>query len=122
MTKETNTVGSRIRECRKALGLSQEALAELLYVKKATIRKYENGYNDIPATMIVALADALGTTPNYLLLGQPEGAATDAWIEDMLLIMNKISEPVYRDLALKQLKCIAETVSRSDENSCQLLS
>jgi len=26
----------------------------------------------------VALADALGTTPNYLLLGQPEGAATDA--------------------------------------------
>ncbi len=121
MTKETNTVGSRIRECRKALGLSQEALAELLYVKKATISKYENGYNDIPATMIVALADALGTTPNYLLLGQPEGAATHAWIEDMLLIMNKISEPVYRDLALKQLKCIAETVSRSDENSCKLL-
>ncbi len=46
---------------------------------------------------------------------------TDAWIEDMLLIMNKISEPIYRDLALKQLKCIAETVSRSDENSCKLL-
>lgn len=88
---------------------------------KETISKYENGYNDIPATMIVALADALGTTPNYLLLGQPEGAATDAWIEDMLLIMNKISEPVYRDLALKQLKCIAETVSGSDENSCKLL-
>ena len=108
MTKETNTIGARIRECRKAMGLSQEALAELLYVKKATISKYENGYNDIPATMIVALADALGTTPNYLLLGRPEGAATDAWIEDMLQVMKKITEPIYRDLALKQLKCIAE--------------
>ena len=42
MTKETNTVGSRIRERRKALGLSQKALAELLYLKKATISKYEN--------------------------------------------------------------------------------
>lgn len=88
-------------------------LAELLYVKKAIISKYENGYNDIPATMIVALADVLEITPNYLVLGQNEGKLTDAWIEDMLLIMNKISEPFYKDLALKQLRCIAETVSGS---------
>ena len=110
MTKETNTIGSRIRECRKAMGLSQEALAELLYVKKATISKYENGYNDIPASVIVALAKALETTPNYLLLGQSEGELADTWIEDMLLVMKKITEPAYKDLALKQLKCIAETL------------
>ena len=61
--------------------------------------------------MIVALADALGTTPNYLLLGQPEGAATDAWIEDMMLVMKKIKDSTYRDLALKQLKCIANMIS-----------
>ena len=31
-----NTIGTRIKECRKAMGLSQEALAELLYMKKNT--------------------------------------------------------------------------------------
>lgn len=52
MTKETNTIGSRIRECRKALGLSQEALAELLYVQKNTICRYEK---DVQRIMQCAL-------------------------------------------------------------------
>ena len=32
----------------------------------------------------------------------------DTWIEDMLQVMKKITEPIYRDLVLKQLKCIVE--------------
>ena len=104
MTKETNTVGSRIRECRKALGLSQEALAELLYMKKNTISRYENDEHDIPSSNIVALAEALETTPDYLLLGKTE---EDPWMKDVIRVLGSIQDPAMRKLALDQLKCIA---------------
>ncbi len=105
MEKETETIGSRIRECRKALGLSQEALAELLYMKKNTICRYEKDEHDIPASVVVALAGALHTTPNHLLLGESEG---DPWMEDALQVLACIRDPLLRKLAVNQLRCIAE--------------
>ena len=36
-TNAENTMGTRIREMRKAAGMSQEQLAEILCTKKATI-------------------------------------------------------------------------------------
>ena len=72
MNKENNTVGSRIRECRKEMGYSQETLAAMLYMKKTTICKYEKDEHDIPSSVMVELAKALHTTPNYLLLGDIE--------------------------------------------------
>ena len=53
MNKENNTVESRIRECRKEMGYSQETLAAMLYMKKTTICKYEKGERDITGAMIV---------------------------------------------------------------------
>ena len=102
--KGKNTVGSRIRECRKVMGLSQEALAELLYVKKSTICRYEKDEHDIPSSSIVALAKALHTTPNYLLMGEAE---EDPWMEDVMQVLSEIKDPAMRKLALNQLKCIA---------------
>ena len=77
MSKEIKTVGARIRECRKEMGYSQETLAAMLYMKKTTICKYEKDLHDIPSSVFVELAEALHTTPNYLLLGDVEyyGAA-----------------------------------------------
>ena len=105
MTKETNTIGSRIRECRKELGYSQEQLAEMLYMKKSTICKYEKDLHDIPAGVLSDLAKALKTSPNYLLFGETEG---DEWMDEMLEVMEGIQTPELRRLALKQLRCIAE--------------
>lgn len=56
MSKEINTVGARIRECRKEMGYSQEALAAMLYMKKTTICKYEKNLHDIPSSVLVELA------------------------------------------------------------------
>lgn len=39
-TDAENTMGTRIREMRKAAGMSQEQLAEILCTKKATISAY----------------------------------------------------------------------------------
>ncbi len=98
MREETNTIGARIKECRKAMGLSQEALAELLYMKKNTICRYENDEHDIPSSNIVALAKALNTTPDYLLLGKTE---EDPWMKDVLRVLGSIKDPAMNGIMIK---------------------
>ena len=105
MSKEINTVGTRIRECRKEMGYSQETLAAMLYMKKTTICKYEKDQHDIPSSVLVELAKALHTTPNYLLLGDVE---EDDWMDDMIQMLEKIKRPEYRELVKKQIEMLAE--------------
>ena len=64
---ENNTMGMRIRDQRKKMGMTQEELAERLCVKKATISMYENDKVDIKSSIVVELAELLGTTTGYLM-------------------------------------------------------
>lgn len=58
----------RIRTRREDLGISQEELAKRLgYRSRSSINKIEKGENDIPQSKIVAFAQALQTTPEYLM-------------------------------------------------------
>ena len=73
------TMGQRIRDLRKAAGLSQEELGLQVGVKKAAIHKYESGLVvNLKQATIEKLAAALHTTPAYLLgldtPSLPEGA------------------------------------------------
>lgn len=105
MNKEINTVGARIRECRKEMGYSQETLAAMLYMKKTTICKYEKDLHDIPSSVLVELAKALHTTPNYLLLGDVEA---DDWMDDMLQMVEKIQKPEIKELVKKQIALLVQ--------------
>ena len=105
MSKEINTVGATIRECRKEMGYSQEALAAMLYRKKPTICKYEKDIHDIPSSVLVELAKALHTTPHYLLLGDVEA---DDWMDDMIQMLEKIKRPEHRELAKKLIALLDE--------------
>ncbi len=67
-------------------------------------REYENDEHDIPSSNIVALAEALETTPDYLLLGKTE---EELWMKDVIRVLGGIQDPAKRKLALDQLKCIA---------------
>lgn len=61
-------IGKRIRDRRKELGLSQEALAERLGLKsKSTICKIETGDDNLSTTTIKKYAEALNCTPAYLM-------------------------------------------------------
>ena len=55
----------------------------------------------IPSSNIVALARALNTTPDYLLLGKTE---EDPWTKEAMWVLNGIKDPAMRELALKQIK------------------
>ncbi|MDO4870392.1 MAG: helix-turn-helix domain-containing protein [Bacillota bacterium] len=58
----------KIRQLRIEKGLSQEALGELVGVKKAAINKYETGrVVNIKHATLIRLADALGVEPVDLL-------------------------------------------------------
>lgn len=58
------TIGSRIKEKRETVGISQEQLGKMCHTTKQTIFKYESGLvTNIPMDRIVAIANALGVEP-----------------------------------------------------------
>ena len=61
-------IGDRIHELRAYHILTMEELGQKIGVGKGTIKKYENGtIKNIPSDKIEALAEALETTPEYLM-------------------------------------------------------
>ena len=62
------TVGQRIKMKRESLNISQVDLANKIGCTKQTLYKYENDIiTNIPSTNIERIAQALGTTPAYLM-------------------------------------------------------
>lgn len=62
------TVGDRIRERRKELGMSQDDLAKKMgYSGKSAISRIENEGNNLTTDRVSKLASALDCTPGYLM-------------------------------------------------------
>ena len=64
-------LGARIKTLRKDKHWSQKELAGQLGARYQLLNKYESGLTTPPAEMLVKLADALATTVDYLLTGNP---------------------------------------------------
>lgn len=60
-------IGSRIKELRKAKGLSQRELGSLINVTKVSISCYEHETRTPDLETFEALVNALDTSPDYLL-------------------------------------------------------
>ena len=57
-----------IKQLREAKGLSQDELAKKTgYTSRSSIAKIEKGEVDLPRSKIIAFAEALDTTPAYLM-------------------------------------------------------
>ena len=83
------TIGERIKQRRKEIGLSVEELAEKLGKNRATVYRYEsNEIENLPISIIASLAKALNTTPAYLM-GWEDNTEQ---VEDGKRIENKIPE------------------------------
>ena len=65
-------IGERIKERRKAIGMSQDQLSEVTGANRVTISQYENGKYLPSVTALKRIAEALGTTP-AALTGEYEG-------------------------------------------------
>lgn len=61
-------IGRRIKERRKMLKMSADELGQRLGKNRATIYRYENGeIENLPLDILEPIADALETTPAYLM-------------------------------------------------------
>ena len=81
-----------IKNFRKAKGLSQEELAIKLSVVRQTISKWEQGLSVPDASMLIQIADALGTNVNTLLgdtVEEPEEQETIGVLSAKLELLNE---------------------------------
>lgn len=79
MKSNAGSVGTRIKQRREELNLSQDELATKLgYKSRSTIAKIEKGNDDLSQSKIEKFATALDTTPGWLLGGALIGAAVAA--------------------------------------------
>ena len=73
------TIGERIKQRRKELGLSVDELADKLGKNRATIYRYEsNEIEKLPTTVLEPLADVLGVSPGFLMGWEEETSEPDA--------------------------------------------
>ena len=82
------TIGSKIRERRKALGITQEYIAEQLDVNPSHISNIECGRANPSLTALIKIANTLHCSVDFFIKGeytcQLENEKNDA-IEDMIL-------------------------------------
>ena len=91
-------MGERITQCRKALGLTQEALAERADLTTQAISLFEAGKRAMRPESLLKLALALGTSTDYLLTG----TVVD---KDKLILSEKLNK-----LSPQQIKIIESIV------------
>lgn len=89
----------RIKSRRIETGLSQQELADTMgYRSRSTIAKIESGENDIPQSKIKAFAEALNTTPAFLMGWEEEKDKPAPSNEDELIAALR-SDPIKMELA-----------------------
>ena len=65
----------RIKHRRQELNMTQDALAKKVgYKSRTSIHKIELGLTDLPQSKIIEFANALATTPEYLMGWQSEAS------------------------------------------------
>ena len=82
-------LGENIAALRKQRGMTQQSLADALYVTRQTISKWEKNLSVPDADALIRLANALDTTVQ-VLLGQP--AETSAAPSDIAAALNRIND------------------------------
>ena len=72
MKSEVNykELGQRIRSVRQNMCLTQDNLSEMVGCNTSHISNIENNYTKLSLNVLVAIANALGVSVDYLLSGQ----------------------------------------------------
>lgn len=108
MTKkiDVTTVGGRIKSARTNKGLTQQELADQIYIPMTTLSTYENNKAELKGQVVVELANALGVTTDYLLIGAE--TEEDALEQELLAAFRAITDFNMKKVALEQIKCLVK--------------
>lgn len=80
------SVGTRLRQRRTELGMSQMELAAKLGVTPSTISNYENGQNAVREDILLRLFQVLDMEPNYLYQDAYTGSGFPLSVEEKSLV------------------------------------
>lgn len=69
-------IGSKISQCRKRAGISQEKLAEQLNISRQAVSRWETGEAMPDIEKVVRLSHIFGVSTDYLLLDEQEEAVS----------------------------------------------
>ena len=84
------TIGERIKNARKASGLTQAALAEKVRLKRNTIANYETGNIEPSERSVADICAVLGINKQWLLTGEGEMLIQISDDEELDLIFAQI--------------------------------
>ena len=107
-------IGRRIRNIRKQRGITQEALCELVDMSSSHASHIESGKTKLSLIALVAIANALGTTPDSLLYDNVE-ISLDAYDKDFKDLLADCTEEE-REFLLEttlQIKAVLRRKSKS---------
>lgn len=99
------SLGLRIKDKRKELGITQAKLAEMIGIRQPTLSDLEKGVNN-NTTKIVELAKALKTTPDFLLYGKEQSnmeilpVEVATWDNDSKVPDDMVEVPYFMDMSL----------------------
>lgn len=83
-------MNERIKELRKALGLTQQRFAEIIGVKQNTVAQYEIGRNQPIDTVITLICREFNVDENWLRTGEGEMFRQQSRDEEMAAIMGQL--------------------------------
>lgn len=121
------TTGERIRRRREELGMTQAELAKKIgYSSYSTIAKIESGDNNLKQSKIKAFADALETTPAYIMGWDEEEHQQHYYLDDdareMAEFMHK--NPNYkvlfdavRNVSAEDIEFVRQMIDRTTNNN-----
>ena len=99
------TFGEKIKKYRKNLRMTQDELAKLVgYNDRSSIAKIESGNRDVPQSIIIRFAEALGVTPAELVDDQ----------NDDIRQSNIIPLPKFRKIPIVGTIACVEPVNREE--------
>lgn len=93
-------VGKNIRAIRASKGMTQDALAEALFVTRQTVSNYENGRSRPDIPMVIKIAEVLGTDANAVIYGPPVPESKSSAIKWLLIAASALGICGLADLLL----------------------
>lgn len=107
------TIGDRIKARRIELGMSIEELGKRLGKNRSTVYRYETGYiENLPIDILEPIAQALRTTPQYLMGWEEVEKKNDA-IADIIIRMR--SDESFLSLVKKLNDLDSKKLSGADQ-------
>lgn len=110
-------VGSRIRELRRAAGMTQRCISQQLGITGAQVHRYERGMARISTGRLLKIADCLGVPIEALLESASAGPAPSAGnmaeIEALTRAFVAIRDPDQREALLVLARTMARRSARA---------